>query len=183
MRKSITVELQREGKKEPYIEHFENVPFVENNSVYLFPGDNFGVDLTVADRKVVVAYDPRPKKADLEFSLVQQTASNTKRPFMILHVENRLARIVGFSVVMKLPEQKKEKETNRDQDPKGRKQDFLLAGRRSEDDSGRLSVLVEKDGSRRSSVVSRWLVGKGYTSVVPTLSRRHAKGWGTPLWG
>ena len=106
VRKSITVELQREGKKEPYIEHFENVPFVENNSVYLFPGDNFGVDLTVADRKVVVAYDPRPKKADLEFSLVQQTASNTKRPFMILHVENRLARIVGFSVVMKLPEQK-----------------------------------------------------------------------------
>jgi len=68
LRKSFTVELQIEDRKQPYIEHFENIPYVADNSVYLFPGDDFGVDLTVANGKAVtVAYDPRPKKADIEF--------------------------------------------------------------------------------------------------------------------
>lgn len=113
LRKSFTVELQVEDKKQPYIEHFENVPFVADNSVYLFPGDDFGVDLAVTNGKVItVAYDPRPKKADVEFRLTQQRAANNKRPFMILEVENRLARAVMFNAVLTLPEKKKDHETH-----------------------------------------------------------------------
>lgn len=113
LRKAFTVELQVEDKKQPYIEHFENVSFVADNSVYLFPGDDFGVDLTVTNGKVVtVVYDPRPKKADVEFTFTQLRAANNKRPFMILGVENRLARVVAFNAVLTLPEKKKDHETH-----------------------------------------------------------------------
>jgi len=111
VRKSVAVELVTD-KKKPYIEHFEDVPFVTNNKVCLFPGENFGVDVTVNGKAVVVTYNPRHKKADVEFWFRQQKASNNNRQFMILEVESRLSRMLTFNAALIFPEQKRDYDTH-----------------------------------------------------------------------
>src|ERR1022692_1470021 len=55
-----------------YEEHFEKIPYVEKNDVYLFAGESFGINLaTSGDEITRVTYQPDATKADVELILRQ----------------------------------------------------------------------------------------------------------------
>ena|ERR1700730_9020815 len=59
-------------KEHYYEEHFDKIPYVEKNDVYLFSGENFGINLVTAGDEISrVTYQPGAAKADVCSSSVK----------------------------------------------------------------------------------------------------------------
>ena len=88
-----------------YQENFDKVPYVAENSVYLFAGETFGVNITIIDNQLSgITYQRDPAKADVEFAFTQEKSQNGW--MMLLVLRNKLKRRLSFDALMTLPEKK-----------------------------------------------------------------------------
>lgn len=102
MRGAFTLKL-RTDRKHYYEQHFESVPYVSENVVYLFVDDHFGVNVsTAADEISALTYQPDPVKADVEFKFWQQNLGGD-RLVMMLEVHNNLKRKLFLEAEMTVP--------------------------------------------------------------------------------
>jgi hypothetical protein len=86
-----------------YEEHFEKVPYVAENDVYLFAGENFGINVAVAGNQISqITYQRDPAKCDVEFKFTQE--QSPKGLMMVLVTRNRLKRRLSFDALMTVPE-------------------------------------------------------------------------------
>jgi len=104
-REPFTLKL-RVDKEHFYEQHFDKVPYVTTNDVYLFLGDHCGVNLTdTKAENLSVAYQPDAGKADVLFGLTQEKAGNGKF-MMLLTVQNKLSQGFSYDALMTVPERK-----------------------------------------------------------------------------
>src|SRR5271166_6042000 len=88
-----------------YEETFDKVPHVAENSVYLFVGESFGVNVTVTENHISrITYQRDPSKADVDFAFTQENSQNGW--MMQLAIRNRLKRRLSFDALMTIPEKK-----------------------------------------------------------------------------
>lgn len=76
--------------KEHYYEQvFDRIPYVYENSVYLFAGEEFGVNITLKDGEIVeVDYQEDLSRADLEFKFSQKLDDDGSA-MMLLAIKNK----------------------------------------------------------------------------------------------
>ena len=93
----------RVDKSHYYEEHYEKrIPYVSDNDVYLFTGENFGVNLTSKDDGAVeVSFQPDIKKADVWFSLAQPKELGGAA--MMLTIQNRIKQRLQVDGLMTVP--------------------------------------------------------------------------------
>ncbi len=88
-----------------YEEHFDRVPYVAENDVYLFAGETFGINVAITSNQISrIIYQRDPAKADVEFTFTQEKSSTG--PMMMLVTRNRLKRRLSFDALMTVPEKK-----------------------------------------------------------------------------
>ena len=96
--------LKLHDKDQDYEQHFDTrVPFVEDNSVYLFAGEKFGVNFKIVGSNIVgVTYQPVAKKADVWFTFTQekQLAAGLG---MTLVIQNRVKHVLRMDGLMTVP--------------------------------------------------------------------------------
>jgi len=92
----------RVDKEHYYEEHYDKrIPYVSDNDVYLFSGENFGVDLVAGSGGAVeVTYQPDIKKADVWFSFVQPKELGAG---MMLTIQNKLKQRLQVDALMTIP--------------------------------------------------------------------------------
>src|SRR5689334_23585874 len=55
-----------------YEEHYEKrIPYVFDGDIYLFSGENFGINVSKSDGSINVKYQPKLNQADVTFTLKQ----------------------------------------------------------------------------------------------------------------
>jgi len=88
-----------------YEQHFDRIPYVEGNDVYLFTGENFGINVTTTGNQISrMIYQRDPAKGDVEFNFTQEKSASG--PMMMLVTRNRLKRRLFFDALMTVPEKK-----------------------------------------------------------------------------
>jgi hypothetical protein len=92
-------------KEHFYQEHFEKIPYVADNEVYLFAGESFGINVTVVDGQISgITYQPGPDKSDVQFKFSQEKSGNKAAPFMMmLATQNHLKQRLQFEALMTIP--------------------------------------------------------------------------------
>lgn len=101
-REPFTLKL-RVDKDHYYEQHFDKVPYVAENDVYLFLDDHFGVNST--DNKgefLTVTYQPDGAKADVQFGFTQEKRGNGMI-MMLLTVQNKLNHRLSYEALMTVP--------------------------------------------------------------------------------
>jgi hypothetical protein len=88
-------------EKRYYEQPFESVPYVADGNVYLFKGENFGVNVTAVGGRLSVSYERDTAKADVEFMFTQEKAQDGY--MMLLVTQNRLRRKLLFDALMTVP--------------------------------------------------------------------------------
>ena len=110
-REPFTLKLKID-KSQYYEEHFDKIPYVANNEVYLLAGDKFGINLTTAkDDTLTATYQPDNKKADVWLVLTQEKMDKD-RLMMLLTVKSNLDRRLFYDALMTVPEKKEIFKTN-----------------------------------------------------------------------
>ncbi len=100
-RDPFTLKLQT-GNKHHYEEHFDKIPYVADNSVYLFAGENFGINVLITGDEIKgVTYQKDAQNADVEFKFTQEKAGG--RMMMILVIRSKLKRQLLFDALMMVP--------------------------------------------------------------------------------
>ena len=102
-REPFTLRL-RVDKDHYYEQHFDKVPYVAEDDVYIFLGDHFGVNLR--DNKgefLSVTYQPDSAKADVQFGLTQEKAGNGMF-MMLLTVQSKLDHRLSYEALMTVPQ-------------------------------------------------------------------------------
>jgi len=95
-----------------YVEDFQPIPYVADNTVYLFSGDSFGINVVIAGDQITdVVYQPNLSKADITFKFTQEPAKNDTF-MMLLVTRNTLKRQIQFDAVMTIPGSKNIHKTN-----------------------------------------------------------------------
>ena len=95
-----------------YEEKFKPIPYVADNTVYLFSGESFGINCAVnGDQITGIVYQPDLSKADVTFHFKQLTALNG-RFMMLLTTQNTLKRPIQFDALMTVPGSKDIHKTN-----------------------------------------------------------------------
>jgi hypothetical protein len=93
-------------KNHYYEQHFDKVPYIIDNDVYLFVGENFGVNVTVIDNQITgLTYQPNLNKCDISFKFTQEKL-NKNEMMMILVTRNGLKRRLQFDALMTIPDKK-----------------------------------------------------------------------------
>lgn len=93
-------------KKPDYTEHFDRTPYVSGNQVFVFPGERFGINVTLKDDKIAaIAFEPEGTKNDIEFHLTQETIT-PDLTIMVLVTHNGLKRTLLFDARMTIPKEK-----------------------------------------------------------------------------
>lgn len=88
-----------------YEEHFDKIPYVIGSNVYLFAGENFGINATITDNQISrITYQRDPAKSDVGFTFTQEKSPSG--PVMMLVTRNRLKRRLFFDALMTVPEKK-----------------------------------------------------------------------------
>jgi hypothetical protein len=93
--------------KEHYYEerYDKRIPYVAESDVYLFSGENFGVNVSLkADEIVDVTYEPNAKKADVWFNFTQ--SKQLGGVAMMLVIQNKLKRRLYIDAIMTVPGKK-----------------------------------------------------------------------------
>jgi hypothetical protein len=99
-------------KKPDYHEHFDRTPYVSGNQVFVFPGERFGINVTLKDDKIAaITYEPEGAKSDIEFHLTQETIT-PQLTIMVLVTRNGLKRKLLFDARMTIPNEKAPFDTN-----------------------------------------------------------------------
>jgi hypothetical protein len=102
-REPFTLKLHVD-KEHYYEERFEKrIPFVVDNDIYLFSGEKFGINLTVADDQVVgVSYQPNIEKADVYFTFSQEVEKNGNAMMMLI-IQNKTKQTLRMDALMTVP--------------------------------------------------------------------------------
>jgi len=96
-----------------YEERFERAPYLAANSVFLFTGDSFGINVTVdGDRISAMSYQKDAGKADVAFKLTQEKKTGNGSTTMLLVLQNRLMRPLVVDGFMTVPGKKGIYKTN-----------------------------------------------------------------------
>jgi len=104
-RTPFDLHLNIDGKRY-YEEHFERMPYVYDDAVFLFNQDHFGVALN--EKKEggwSVDYQPDLSKADIVFKVTQEPDKQGGF-MMMLVIENRTSRTLNMEALMTVPGQK-----------------------------------------------------------------------------
>jgi hypothetical protein len=103
LRGPFTLKL-RVDKDHYYEERFEKqIPFVADNDIYLFSGEKFGVNLTVANDQVVgVSYQANVDKADVCFTFSQEV-EKSGGAMMMLTIQNKTKQALRMDALMTVP--------------------------------------------------------------------------------
>ena len=110
-REPFTLKL-RVDKDHYYEQHFDKIPYVAENDVYVFLGDHFGVNLT--DNKsefLTVTYQPDSAKADAQLGFTQEK-SGKGMFMMLLTVQNKLNQRLSYEALMTVPKREGILKTN-----------------------------------------------------------------------
>jgi hypothetical protein len=92
-------------KDQYYQQTFDHIPYVANGAVYLFAGENFGINVTITDnRPSEITYQRDPAKADVELKFTQETSPDGF--MMLLVTRNKLKRKLFFDALMTEPGKK-----------------------------------------------------------------------------
>lgn len=95
----------RVDNKRYYEESFERVPYVAENDVYLFVGDTFGINVTIAENQISrITYQGNPARADVEFKFTQEKSPNGL--IMLLVIRNKLKHSLFLDARMTVPGKK-----------------------------------------------------------------------------
>ena len=86
-----------------YQEAFEKIPYVYQNVVFLFVNENFGINISKNENSEV-SYEKDIKKADIEFSLTQQSIE--KNIVMIMVIKNNTNQTLYLEGLMTVPNKK-----------------------------------------------------------------------------
>ncbi|WP_395742118.1 hypothetical protein [Prosthecobacter sp.] len=101
-RQPFTLKLKID-KERVYEEKFERHPYVHHNDVFLFSGDEFGVNLQrEGDAVKSVTYQPDLKKADITFKFSQEVKDGAHSMMMLVIKNNTQARIY-MDAMMTIP--------------------------------------------------------------------------------
>jgi|ERR1022692_780162 hypothetical protein len=89
-----------------YEEHFDKIPYVERNDVYLFSGENFGINLVTAGDEISrVTFQPDAAKADV-WLIFRQDKMKDDKPMMMLIIQNKSKRKLFLDALMTTPADK-----------------------------------------------------------------------------
>ncbi|GEM_PF-3256542 len=93
-------------KKQKHEQKFDKTPYVLENSIYIFPGESFGVNVSVQKDEIsMISYQKDVTKADIEFSFKQEPEE--KGDFMMmLAIVNKLKKTIYVDAFMSLPGKK-----------------------------------------------------------------------------
>lgn len=93
-------------KEHFYEEKFGKIPFVHNGDIYLFKGDEFGLNLDIQDNSIRnVKYQPDVKKADVTLKFTQEVQSDSTA-MMMLHIHNNTKHTLNVDALMTVPGRK-----------------------------------------------------------------------------
>jgi hypothetical protein len=86
-----------------YEQHFGEIPFVHEGDVYLFKGDDFGIDLVIRKSAVAaVKYQPATEKADVKFKFSQEIQPDGSSTMTLL-IRNATTHTLYFDALMTTP--------------------------------------------------------------------------------
>lgn len=86
-----------------YTETFPKMPYVDKGHIYLVNGDNFGVNLRIANGAIKeVLYQPDPAKADVAFAFSQKVADDGTA-MMLLVIKNKTKSRLLMDGLMTVP--------------------------------------------------------------------------------
>ena len=104
-REPFTLKLQID-KEHFYEEKIGKMPFVHNGDVYLFKGDEFGLNLVIQDNSIrAVKCQPDVKKADVTLKFTQEVVANGTA-MMMLQIHNNTKHILDVDALMTVPNKK-----------------------------------------------------------------------------
>jgi hypothetical protein len=104
-REPFTLKL-RVDKDHYYEQHFDKVPYVADNDVYIFLGDHFGINLTDTKAEfLTVTFQPDTAKADVQFGFTQEKGPKDM-VMMLLTVQNKVNRRFSYEALMTVPGKK-----------------------------------------------------------------------------
>jgi hypothetical protein len=90
-------------KENLYEEKFEKVPFVRDGYVFLFKGDEFGINIEMHDNVIrSVNYEPDIKKADVALKFSQELPPDGS-PVMTLRIRNNTKHHLNMEALMTVP--------------------------------------------------------------------------------
>ncbi|WP_347989639.1 hypothetical protein [Methylomonas sp. AM2-LC] len=93
-------------KERFYEEKLGKIPFVYDGDVYLFKGDEFGLNLDIQDNSIkTVKYQQDLKKADLTLKFTQEVKSDGTS-MMILSMHNNTKHTLNVDALMTVPGKK-----------------------------------------------------------------------------
>ncbi len=104
-REPFTLKLHVD-KEHFYEEEFGKIPFVHDNSVYLFKGDEFGLSFDIKTNSIRgVKYESDLKKADVTLKFSQEVQADGSA-MMLLKIHNNTKHIVEIDALMTVPDKK-----------------------------------------------------------------------------
>jgi len=105
-RDAFTLKL-RLDKTNNYEKQFDKIPYVDGGDVYLFVGEKFGVNLTVAGDEITgLTYVKNPDKADVSFTVSEEIGKGHEGPMVrtMLIIQSKLKRRLFIDALMTLPQ-------------------------------------------------------------------------------
>jgi hypothetical protein len=85
--------------------HFDAVPYVKDGSIYIFPGEKFGVNAQVDGNGIAsLSYVKDVAKADIRLEFTERKGGNGV--MMLLVIENKLKQTLYLDAGMQVPTRK-----------------------------------------------------------------------------
>jgi hypothetical protein len=102
-RDPFTLKL-RVDKEHYYEQHFDKVPYVVENEVYLFAGETFGIKIEIKNDQISgIAYEPDVTKADVWFIFSQEKDLQGGKG-MMLTIQNKTKHTLLLDALMTVPQ-------------------------------------------------------------------------------
>lgn len=100
-RDPFTVNLQFDDKHKVE-QQFGKTPYVSEKTIYIFPGEEFGINLRREGEEIAeVSYQPDLKKTDVKFKFEVQKLG--KQSMMMLTIQSNLGKMLVMDAGMLLP--------------------------------------------------------------------------------
>jgi hypothetical protein len=104
-REPFTLKL-RVDKEHYYEQHFDKVPYVIENDVYIFAGEAFGIRLEIKNDQISgITYEPDVAKADVLFTFSQEKDLQGGKGMMLI-IQNRTTHTMLLDALMTVPQSK-----------------------------------------------------------------------------
>jgi hypothetical protein len=110
-RQPFTLKI-RVDKERYYENRFDKIPYVVDNSILLFAGENFGVKISINKGEITeVTYTKDVANADVELNFSQK-ADKDGEVMMALSIKNKLKQRLYLNALMTVPGEKGTKKTS-----------------------------------------------------------------------